>query len=369
MNVPFLDLKAAHDALGPALDEAFRRVREQAWFVTGQELEAFEAEFASYCGAAHAVGVANGLDALHLLLRAYEIGPGDEVLVPSNTFIATWLAVSYAGATPVPVEPDPATHQIDPNRLEAARSTRTRAIIPVHLYGRPAPMDEVNAFARRHGLVVIEDAAQAHGARLGAIRCGALGDAAGFSFYPGKNLGALGDGGAITTNDALIADRVRKLRGYGSTVKYRHDEAGFNSRLDELQAAFLRVKLPELEAWNGRRRSVAARYLSQLRDVPGLVLPEVTPNAEAAWHLFVVRHARRDALQAHLTARGVGTLIHYPVPPHLSGAYARMGFEKGSLPVAEQLASEVLSLPMGPHLSDAQQDEVIAAVRAFEQAA
>jgi dTDP-4-amino-4,6-dideoxygalactose transaminase len=362
MPVPFLDLQAPYVELKEDLDAAWRRVMTSGWFVLGKEVEAFEAEFASYCGSGHCVGVANGLDALHLIVRAYGIGPGDEVIVPSNTFIATWLAVTQAGATPVPVEPTAATHNVDPDRIAAAITPRTRAIMVVHLYGQPADMDPIMAIARERGLKVIEDSAQAHGARYKGRRTGALGDAAGFSFYPGKNLGAIGDGGAVTTNDPALADRVRVLRNYGSRIKYQHEVAGFNSRLDELQAALLRVKLTRLDEWNARRRRVASHYLTALAGAPGLTLPVVPEWAEPAWHLFVVRHAARTSLQEALTTRGVGTLIHYPVPPHLQPAYASSGIPAGTFPIAERLASEVLSLPIGPHLGSTDSAEVVRSV-------
>ena len=309
-----------------------------AWYLLGVEMKAFESEFAKYCEAKHCVAVGNGLDALHLILRAYDIGAGDEVIVPTNTFIATWLAVSYAGATPVPVEPDPRTFNIDPNRIEAAITPKTKAIMPVHLYGQPADTDPIMDIARRHGLKVIEDNAQAQGARYKGRRTGSLGDAAGNSFYPGKNLGAFSDAGAVTTNDAQLADRVRTLRNYGSKEKYYYEIKGFNSRLDELQAAFLQVKLKKLDAWNARRRGIAARYLAELDKVPNLTLPLVPDWAEPVWHLFVVRHPKRDALQQKLAATDIGTLIHYPVPPHLSGAYADGKWTRGAFPVAEALA-------------------------------
>ena len=363
MKVPFLDLTAPYEELKTGLDEAYFRFMRSGWYVLGQEVEAFEREFADYCGAKHCVGVGNGLEALRLILSAYGITTGDEVIVPSNTYIATWLAVSYAGATPVPVEPDPKTYNLDPDRIEAAITPRTKAIMPVHLYGQPADMDPIMSIARNHGLKVIEDNAQAQGARYKGRRTGALGDAAGNSFYPGKNLGALGDAGAVTTDDAALADQVRLLRNYGSKKKYYNDRKGYNSRLDELQAAFLRVKLKKLDEWNGRRRALAAQYLAGFPDGAGLTRPFVPEWAEPACHLFVVRHPARDALQQGLTEGGIGTLIHYPVPPHLSGAYADSGWLRGTFPIAEQLADTVLSLPMGPHLSTEQAGMVLAEIR------
>ena len=362
MKVPFLELKPAYEELRAGFDAAYQRVMDSGWYLLGVEMKAFESEFAKYCEAKHCVAVGNGLDALHLILRAYNIGAGDEVIVPTNTFIATWLAVSYAGATPVPVEPDPRTFNIDPNRIEAAITPKTKAIMPVHLYGQPADTDPIMDIARRHGLKVIEDNAQAQGARYKGRRTGSLGDAAGNSFYPGKNLGAFSDAGAVTTNDAQLADRVRTLRNYGSKEKYYYEIKGFNSRLDELQAAFLQVKLKKLDAWNARRRGIAARYLAELDKVPNLTLPLVPDWAEPVWHLFVVRHPKRDALQQKLAAADIGTLIHYPVPPHLSGAYADGKWTRGAFPVAEELADTVLSLPMGPHLSNEQTRFVTAEV-------
>ncbi len=349
--IPFIDLGATYAELRTELDAAWRRVMESGWYILGKEVDAFEAEFAAYCGVGHCVGVANGLDALHLVLRAWDIGPGDEVIVPSNTYIATWLAVTYAGATPVPVEPLDETFNLDPERIAAAITPRTRAIVPVHLYGQPADMNSIMAVARRHGLKVLEDAAQAHGARYHGRSVGSLGDAAGFSFYPGKNLGAFGDGGAVTTDDPALAARVRLLRNYGSSVKYVNDEAGFNSRLDELQAALLRVKLRRLDEWNRRRACTADWYMRELPlRHPDLRLPVVPQWAEPSWHLFVVRAQERSVLQSALATCGVGTLIHYPIPPHLQQAYAELALDAGSYPIAEAMAREVLSLPMGPHL-------------------
>ena len=366
--IPFLDLKAPHVELRTEIDAAIARVLDSGWYILGPEVEAFEAEFAGYCQADHAIGLANGLDALHLALRAMDVGPGDEVIVPSNTYIATWLAVSQCGATPVPVEPDPATHNIDPARIEAAITPRTRVILPVHLYGQPADLDPILAIARKHGLRVLEDGAQAHGARYKGRRIGGHGDAVAWSFYPGKNLGALGDGGAVTTNDAQIADRLRVLRNYGSRVKYVNEVQGCNSRLDPLQAAVLRVKLAHLDDWNARRTVLAQAYLDGLRDT-GLVLPHVPDWAQPAWHLFVVRHRQRDDLQRALTEAGIGSLIHYPIPPHKQQAYAEAGYPADAFPLASQLAGEVLSLPMGPQLLNEQARVVVAAVRNVVSAA
>lgn len=362
--VKFLDLAAAHAEIREEIDEAVARVIASGQFILGPEVEAFEAAFGGYCEARHCVGVGNGLDALHLILRALDVGPGDEVIVAGNTFIATWLAVTMTGATPVPVEPDPATHNLDPARVAAAVTPRTKVILPTHLYGQPADLDPLLELARGHGLKLIEDAAQAHGARYKGRGLGAHGDAVAWSFYPGKNLGALGDGGAVTTDDTQLAERVRMLGNYGSRRKYVNAVRGYNSRLDPLQAAVLGVKLRRLDGWNDRRRGVAARYLERLSG-SGVTLPEAPDWAESAWHLFVVRSPARDALAAYLSERGIETLVHYPIPPHLQQAYADLDLAAGSLPIAEQLAAEVLSLPMGPHLSDAEVDEVCAAVRNF----
>ncbi|TNE94709.1 MAG: DegT/DnrJ/EryC1/StrS family aminotransferase [Rhodobacteraceae bacterium] len=350
MTIPFLDLGAAYRELKTEIDAAVARVLESGWYILGPEVDAFEAEWAAYCGADHAVALGNGLDALILALRALDVGPGDEVIVPSNTYIATWLAVSAVGATPVPVEPDPATYNIDPARLAAAVTDRTKVLLPVHLYGQPADLDPILKLAREKGIAVVEDAAQAHGARYKGQRIGAHGDVVCWSFYPGKNLGALGDGGAITTNREDLADRIRVLRNYGSREKYVNEVKGVNSRLDPVQAAVLRVKLPHLDAWTKRRRDIATAYTEGLAE-SGLILPHVPDWAEPAWHLYVVRSAERDALQARLKEAGIGTLIHYPIPPHMQEAYAERGGAPEALPLAKCLADEVLSLPMGPQLN------------------
>jgi dTDP-4-amino-4,6-dideoxygalactose transaminase len=347
--IPFLDLKSPHIELRDEIDQAIARVVDSGWYILGPEVDAFEAEYAAYCGAAYCVSLANGLDALHLALRAMDVGPGDEVIVPSNTYIATWLAVSQCGATPVPVEPVEATYNLDPALIEAAITPRTKVILPVHLYGQPADMDPILAIARKHGLRVLEDGAQAHGARYKGQRIGAHGDVVTWSYYPGKNLGALGDGGAITTNDPELADRIRVLRNYGSRVKYVNEVQGYNSRLDPIHAAVLRVKLKHLDDWNARRTAVAKQYLAGLAD-SGLVLPHVPEWAEPAWHLFVVRSKQRDALQQHLTEAGIGSLIHYPIPPHKQQAYAAAAWPASAFLLASAMADEVLSVPMGPHL-------------------
>ena len=365
MTVPFLDLKATYTELQQDIDAAVARVLNSGWYIGGGEVDAFENAYAHYCQADHCVGVANGLDALHLALLAMGVGPGDEVIVPSNTYIATWLAVSQCGATVVPVEPSITTHNLDVSLVEAAMTSRTKVILPVHLYGQPVDLDPLLALAKRHGVWVLEDGAQAHGARYKGKRVGAHGDAVAWSFYPGKNLGAFGDGGAVTTNNADIADRLRVLRNYGSRVKYVNEVQGFNSRLDPLHAAVLAVKLQHLDAWNARRVHIAQRYVHAL-SIMHSVLPATPDWADPAWHLFVVRTQHRAALQAHLQARDIGTLIHYPIPPHLQAAYAGVGFASTYFPIATQLADEVVSLPIGPHLSDDQVSQVIEAFNAFD---
>jgi dTDP-4-amino-4,6-dideoxygalactose transaminase len=364
-KVPFLDMKSPYLELKDELDEAYRRVMDSGWYILGQEVEQFELEFASYCGARYCVGVGNGLEALHLILRAYKIGPGDEVIVPANTYIATWLAVSYAGAIPVPVEPDSRTYNLDPAQVERAMTSRTRAILPVHLYGQPADMTPLMLLAAKYDLKVIEDAAQAQGAAYQDRLAGNLGHAAGFSFYPGKNLGAFGDAGAVVTNDADLADRVRVLHNYGSRVKYYNEVKGYNSRLDVLQAAFLRVKLKYLDHWNEARCNIAHYYLNAMKDFPGLTLPQTLQGANHIWHIFPVRYPKREALQQHLRTSGVDTLIHYPVPPHLSDAYAEMGWKTGAFPISEEIADTELSLPMGPHMNLDDAKYVVELIRQF----
>lgn len=366
VQVPFLDLQPVYRRSQAAIDAALARVAGSGWFLLGQELAAFENDWARYCcvgSAIHAAGVANGLDALHLSLLALGVGPGDEVIVPSNTYIATWLAVSQCGATPVPVEPDPATFNLDPTRIAAAITPRTKAVLPVHLYGQPADMDAINAVTRRRGLAVLDDCAQAHGAKYRDRMVGGLADISAWSFYPGKNLGAMGDGGGVTSGDAGLIERVKVLRNYGSKIKYHNEVKGFNSRLDEIQAAVLAAKLPALDAATDERRAIAARLLAGLRGCD-LQLPHVPDWADPAWHLFVVRHRDRDGLQKRLAEQGIGTLIHYPVPPHLQPAYAELGLGPGAFPVAEGIHREVLSLPVWPGMSEAQIERVIAAVRA-----
>lgn len=360
--VPFLDLGASYQELKSEIDTSVLRCLESGWYIGGSEVESFERDFASYTEAGHCVSVGNGLDALVLALRAVGVGPGDEVIVPSHTFIASWLAVSHVGATPVPVELTEEAYTLNPELVDAAITRRTRAILPVHLYGLPADLDPILQLARQRGLKVVEDAAQAHGARYKGKRIGSHGDVVAWSFYPGKNLGAFGDAGAVTTNDSGIAERVRMLRNYGSQIKYVNDELGVNSRMDPVQAAVLRVKLRWLDEWNNRRRLIAERYLTELRSAR-LMLPNVPAWAEPVWHLFVVRAPNRSAIQSSLSQAGIGTLIHYPIPPHLQKAYAFLGFHTGHLPMSERMASEVLSLPIGPQMLDIHVDKTIEAIQ------
>jgi len=362
-TVKFLDLKAVNERFRGELDAATKRVLESGWYLLGDECASFEREFADYCGVRHAIGCANGLDALKLIVRGYGFGPGDEIIAPANTYIASLIAISASGATPVLVEPDPATCLIDPKGIAEKVTPRTRAIMAVHLYGRVCDMDAIGKIAAQHGLKVIEDSAQAHGAMHRLRRAGALGDAAGFSFYPGKNLGCLGDGGAVTTDDDGLAQRIRALRNYGSDVKYRFPYRGTNSRLDEIQAAWLRVKLPHLDDDNARRREIAARYLAEIAN-PAVVLPARPEDPRAnVWHVFPVRTERRDAFGEYLAARGIQTVIHYPIPPHRQPAYTE--WHGLSLPVTEKIHDTVISLPISPVLTDAEVTRVVAAVNAW----
>ena len=360
--IKFLDLKKINERFRGEMDAATKRVLDSGWYLLGMEDEAFETEFAAYCGVKHAIGCANGLDALKLVIRAMGIGSGDEVVAPANTYIASLIAISANGATPVLVEPDVGTYLIDPAKIEAKITSRTKAIMVVHLSGRVCAMEAIGAIAKRHGLKVIEDCAQAHGAFYGDCRVGALGDAAGFSFYPGKNLGCLGDGGAVTTNDDELAKKVRALRNYGSDVKYHFPYRGTNSRLDEIQAAWLRVKLPHLDADNARRAEIAARYCREITN-PAVTLPAAPDGNRRlsnVWHVFPVRTERRDEFQAYLTEKGVQTVIHYPIPPHRQPAYTEWhGLE---LPITEKIHETIISLPISPVMTDDEVAEVIAAV-------
>lgn len=366
MNVPVLSFEFQHAPLREAMTAAFMRVYDSQWYVLGQEVELFEQEYAAFSQVAHTVGVANGLDALVLALRVLGVGVGDEVIVPSNTYIATWLAVTHVGATPVPVEPDPASSNLDPERISAALTPRTKAILPVHLYGQACRMPEIMALAAQHGLFVVEDNAQAQGATFAGQPTGSFGHLNATSFYPGKNLGALGDAGAVTTNASALAQQVRVLRNYGSQQKYYNEVVGYNSRLDELQAALLRVKLPELPHWTRQRQQVAAWYGQQLSAIPWLRLPAIASGATHVFHQFVVHTPARAALQQHLAAHGIGTLIHYPVPPHLQQAYQWLQLPAGSFPIAEELAATCLSLPMWPGMSEEQVSAVADAIRTFQ---
>lgn len=365
MNIPFLDLKSPYQELKTEFDSAYQHVMESGWFILGEEVKAFEHEFAAYCRVKHCIGVGNGLEALHLILWAYDIGVGDEVIVPANTFIATWLAVSFAGAKPVPVEPDSRTYNLDPALIEAAITPKTKAIMPVHLYGQPCDMDLIMQIAGENNLKVIEDTAQAHGALYKGRKCGSLGHSAGFSFYPGKNLGAFGDAGAIVTDDDAVAEQVRMLHNYGSKMKYHYEIKGTNSRLDEMLAAFLRVKLTRLKEWNAHRQKIASFYLENLVDVQSLVLPYVPNWASPSWHIFPIQYPDRDGLQNHLKSKDVATIIHYPIPPHLSKAYAELGQKEGAFPISEAIASMELSLPMGPHLSLDGAEYVVKTIREY----
>jgi dTDP-4-amino-4,6-dideoxygalactose transaminase len=362
MKVPFLDLSASYCELQSELESAVLKSLRSGWYIGGEDVASFEADFSAYTHSAQCVGVANGLEALHLTLRAMGVGPGDEVIVPSNTFIATWLAVSECGAVPVPVEPDEQTCNIDCSKILAAITPRTKVIIPVHLYGQPADLDAVLLIARQYGLLVLEDAAQAQGASYKLRPIGGHADAVAWSFYPGKNLGAFGDAGAVTTQDTGLADRIRVLRNYGSRQRYVNEVPGYNSRLDPVQAAALRVKLRHLDEWNGRRALIAARYNVSFADC-GIRLPWVPDWATPSWHLYCVRHPMRDRLQDKLSAAGVETLVHYPIPPHLQAAYASMGYTKGDFPVAEDMANNLLSLPIGPAMTEDQVGWVIKSVR------
>lgn len=361
MKVPFLDLKASYLELQSEIDAAIKRVLNSGWYILGEEVDAFEHEYAQYCEAKHCVAVANGLDALHISLLALGVGVGDEVIVPSNTYIATWLAVSNCGATPVPVEPDESTYNIDSFSIESAITKRTKVILPVHLYGQPVDIEPILSLAKKYNLRVLEDGAQAHGAKYKNKRIGAHGDMVAWSFYPGKNLGAYGDGGAITTNDPALADKVRVLRNYGSRTKYVNEVRGFNSRLDSLQAAILRVKLQYLDASNESRRVIAQQYSDGLRGTP-LKLPSFPSWAEPVWHLYVIQHAQRDSLAEKLAARGVSTMIHYPVPPHLQIAYEDLGYREGDFLISEKIHKSVLSLPIGPTMKHDDLDYVISKI-------
>lgn len=365
MKIPLFDLKEIHSELKLELDLAYERVLTANAYILGSELKQFEQQFAQYCESKYCFGVGNGLDALHLILRAMNIGSGDEIIVPACTFIASWLAISATGAKPIPIEPDERTYNINPALIEAAITEKTKAIMVVHLFGQPADMDAINNLAQKYNLKVIEDAAQAHGAKYKGRRVGSLGDAAGFSFYPVKNLGALGDGGAIVTQDAQFAELIGKLRNYGSRIKYMHEIQGVNSRLDELQAAFLNVKLPRLDEQNNHRREIAEEYFANLVDCDHIRLPYVDSNVSSVWHIFTIRCAKRAELINHLNQANIATLIHYPTPPHLSTAYSALGYKKGDFPITEKIANEILSLPIGAHLTKAKVNYICNKINEF----
>ena len=354
--ISFLNLKKQYFECKAELDDAYHRVMETGWYIRGKECEAFEAEFAAYCGVKYAIGVGNGLEALELSLRALEIGKGEEVIVPSNTYIATWLAVSNVGAKVVPVEPDERTYNINPSLIEAAITVNTRAILPVHLYGQPCDMDPILAIARKYHLNVIEDAAQSHGALHKGKRVGSLGDIAGFSCFPSKNLGVFGDAGIVTTNDKDLADTIALLANYGSKKKRYNEEKGINSRLDELQASFLRIKLKYLDSWNEKRRALARTYLSELSNT-SLTLPMATSIVDPVWHQFVIRTRNRKKLQKYLDEKSIPTMIHYPLPPHKQQAHLEM--HDVHLPLSETIHREVLSLPICPYLQEGEMEVII----------
>ncbi len=364
MNVPFVSFKPLEAELDKQLRDAFDRVLNNSWYIDGNEDKAFEEAFAAYCNTKYCIGNGNGLDALMLSLKALGVGDGDEVIVPSNTYIATALAVTYVGATPVFVEPDIRTYNIDPALIEAKITKNTKAIMPVHLYGQPCDMDPIMAIAKKYGLYVVEDCAQAHGATYKGQVVGSFGDAAGFSFYPGKNLGALGDAGATVTNNKALADHVRALGNYGSDYKYHHIYKGNNSRLDELQAAFLSAKLPLMDKVNNNRRETAQKYLAGIHN-PAIILPYVPEYAEPVWHLFAVRTEKRDELAQFLADRGIGTNKHYPIPMHLQDCYADLNIPEGALPIAEEISATQLSLPMYYGMTDEEIQHVIDAINDF----
>lgn len=365
MNIPFVSFKPLEKELDTELRAAFERVYTNSWYIEGKEDEKFEAAFAEYCESKYCVGTGNGLDSLMLALKALGISSGDEVIVPSNTYIATALAVTYVGAKPVFVEPDIRTFDVDPNRIEEAITSKTKAIMPVHLYGQPCDMDPIVEVAKKHNLYIVEDCAQAHGATYKGKKIGSFGDAAGFSFYPGKNLGALGDAGATVTNSKELADKVRALGNYGSDYKYHHIYQGNNSRLDEMQAAFLAAKLPVLDKVNENRRATAKKYLEGIKNKE-VVLPYVPEYANPVWHIFGIRCKRRKELEEFLNSKGIGTNKHYPIPMHLQECYKDLGFKKGDFPIAEEISETELSIPMYYGMTDEEVQYVIDAINAFK---
>lgn len=365
MPVPFLDLQIQYRAIKEELDPAIQRVIESSAFALGPAVEAFEQKFAAFCGAQHCIGVNSGTAALTLLLRAYGIGPGDEVILPTNTFIATAEAVSHVGATPILVDCEERTALMDVKKVEEVITKKTKAVIPVHLYGQPADMDSLMQLGKKHQLLILEDAAQSHGAARKGKRTGSLGDAAAFSFYPGKNLGAFGEAGAVVTNDAAIAEKIRLLRDHGQREKYHHEEIGWNERMDGIQGAVLSVKLRHLDEWNAKRRQHAEQYQQKLSGIGDIRFFETDERSEHVEHLFVIRTAQHDRLQEHLKSKGIATGIHYPIPIHLQRAYAGLPYKEGDFPVAEKLSTEILSLPMYPELTEEQIEEVCEAMRDF----
>lgn len=364
-TIPFLNIKDTYFEIKDDIYNAYKRVLESGRYILGKELELFEKEFASYCNVKYCIGVGNGLDAIHLILRAMDIGIGDEVILPAHTFIATWLAVSHCGAKLVPVEPDERTYNINPSLIEEKIGKKTKAIIAVHLYGQPADMDMINSIANKYNLKVIEDAAQAHGALYKDRKVGSLGDVAGFSFYPGKNLGAFGDAGAVTTNNDELAEKIKILRNYGSERKYYNKVIGYNSRLDPLQAAFLRVKLKYLNRWNNHRKKIANLYKMGLLNIDDIILPDTYRNVESVWHLFVIRYNYRDNMINYLNEIGIQTLIHYPIPPHLSEAYKYLNLKKGEFPITEKISESIFSLPIGPHLKTEEINYIIKNIKDY----
>lgn len=366
MNIPYCSFATMHNELGDRMRAKFEQIFEKNIYIMGDELDAFEKEFAAYCDTKYAIGCGNGLDGLTLALRAFDIGESDEVIVPSNTFIATALAVSYVGATPVFVEPGEKTYTINPELIEEKITDKTKAIMPVHLYGRACEMDKICEIAQKYNLKVIEDCAQAHGATFKGKKIGSFGDAAAFSFYPGKNLGALGDAGAVVTNDETVREKIMMLRNYGAKVRYHHEILGVNSRLDEMQAGFLRIKLPELDNWNKERNRMAKRYLSGIKN-PLITLPlDSDEDHFSVWHIFPILCPKRDELAEYLKEKGIGTISHYPIPMHIQGAYKDLNIKKGSLPLAEKISAEELSIPLFIGLTDEEIDYIIDAINSFK---
>jgi len=358
MKIPFVSFEPMHKEIEDDILFKFKSIYKKNWFIKGEEVERFEEEFAGYCGAKYCIGCGNGLDALYLILRGYDIGVGDEVIIPSNTYIATALAISYTGAKPIFVEPDLVTYNINPELIERGITNKTKAIIAVHLYGQPADMDIINNIAKKYNLKVIEDSAQSHGALYKGRRVGGLGDSSGFSFYPGKNLGALGDAGAIVTNNKELSDKIRIIGNYGSDRKYHHVYKGTNSRLDEMQAAFLRIKLRNLDKWNEERRRIAQKYIYGISNTK-VIMPSEIDYVKHVWHLFAIRTEKREELKSYLNDNGIGTNIHYPIPMHMQGAYIELNIQEGTLPISEMISKEIISLPMWYGMNDEEINYII----------